>query len=188
MFSLLILVQRSVVSSSVPAAPSRERASSLSSQNELNGFDEPAGEGSVCLNGGLEAVPGGEDGGGAVIEAGAVDGGAFAEGGGVCCGGGAAAAVKAMDEDLEAWEVFGRAVVAQISDEPALGGLVIDGAEELAEALGTWVGVVEDVADRHARELGKLFELPGAKRRLIEVIADLDGKVTHGKILGAAKV
>ena len=131
-------------------------------------------------------MPGGEDGGGAVIEAVPIGGG-FAEGGGVC-GSGAAAAVEALDEDLEAREIFKRAVVAEVGDEPALGGLVIDGAEELAEALGTWVGVVEDVADRHARELGKLFELSGGKRRLIEVIADLDGEMTHGKILGAVKV
>lgn len=113
----------------------------------------------------------------------AMGGGGFVETGWAANG-----AVSDRYDDLKPREKFRRAVVSKVGDEPSLRGFVIDGAQELAEAFGPWVSVVENIADRHAREMGKLFELSGAKRRLIEVIADLDGEMTHGKILVAAKV
>lgn len=84
----------------------------------------------------------------------------FAQSGGGVVAAGAAAGC--LDKDLEARKVFRRAIVAQVSNEPALGGVVIDGAEELPEALGAWVGVVENVANSHARKFGKLLELASA--------------------------
>lgn len=112
------------------------------------------------MDGGLEAVPGGQNGGGTMIEGLTIGGGGFAEGG----GGGvvAGAAAGCLNEDLEARQILRRAIVAQVGDQPALGGFVIDGAQELAEALGAWVGVVEDIANGHAWKLGKLLELASA--------------------------
>ena len=112
------------------------------------------------MDGGLEAVPGGQNGGGTVIEGLTIGGGGFAEGGGGGVAAGAAAGC--LYEDLEARKVFRGAIVAQVGDEPPLGGFVIDGAQELAKALGAWVGVVEDIANGHARKLGKLLKLASA--------------------------
>lgn len=120
-------------------------------------------------------MPGGEDGGGAVIERGAVGCGGFAQNGDVAAG----AAAGCLDEDLEAREVFGRAVVAEVGNEPALGGFVIDGAEELAEALGTWVGVSHNVRECCTGDASAVFEVASGYARTLTVITNYDCKVTH---------
>lgn len=104
-------------------------------QNQGDSLDKPAAQAGVGLDGSLEALPGGKDGGGAVIDwhlAGCA---------GLCNG----AAVDLGDEDLEAREVFGRAVVAEVGYEPAAGGGVVEGTDELTESLGTWVRIAHDV-------------------------------------------
>ena len=66
------------------AQPERSRLS----EDEIDGFEEPFGEGGIGLDGVLEAVPGFEDGGGAGVElAGGVGGDGFAQGGGIGVGG-----------------------------------------------------------------------------------------------------
>lgn len=46
------------------APPLAEPGRSRLSEDEVDGFDEPFGEACIGLDGGLEAVPGFEDGGG----------------------------------------------------------------------------------------------------------------------------
>lgn len=60
------------------------RPRSRLAEDEVDGFYEPFGEGGIGLDGGLEAVPGFEDGGGAGVElVGGVGGEGFADLGGI---------------------------------------------------------------------------------------------------------
>ena len=151
-----------------PAVP--EQGRSRLSKDEIDGFDEPFGEGGIGLDGGLEAVPGFEDGGGAGVElAVSVGGDGFAHLGGI-------GALEGGNGDLEAREVIGRAVVAQVGDEPTASGVVIDGAEELAEALGTGMLITPDAVDGAAVEAGVTLDAVGIACRVGgEVVFDLDG-------------
>jgi hypothetical protein len=93
---------------------------------------------------------------------------------------GAVNVVEAFDEDFDAGEPLLGAVVEEVGFEPVAGGVVIDGFEELAEAIGAWVAVFDDGADGHAWEAGAVFELAGVDGGVFEVLGDFDGEVTHG--------
>ncbi len=102
-----------------------------------------------------------------------VGGDGFAQGGGI-------GALKGGDGDLEPREELGRAVVAQVGGEPFAGGVVIDGVQELAEALGTGMGVFEDAVDGSTLEAGGgLQSQHGGFGVVVEVIDELDREVAH---------
>ena len=90
-----------------------------------------------------------------------------------------AAAVELGDEDLKAWQVFGRAVVAEIGDEPAAGGGVVECADELAEALGAWVGIAHDVRNGCAGDASTHLQIACGDAWLFTIFSDDDGKVAH---------
>ena len=124
----------------------------IGAEDEGDGLDKPGAELGVAGHGGLKAVEGALGGGDGVD-------GCCIGGGGLGKAFGALDVVEAFDEDLDAGEPGGGAVVEQVGFEPGAGGGVINGAEELAEAVGARVAVLHDRADGHARQAGTVFKL-----------------------------